>query len=264
MSSTLWSAVRSSSSHGARSVTLEVVLSEEVPELRRQRQLVDALIRGAATHHRPAQVLQGEGEVPGQGPGEQGLKEEAGGGVTVVFEQPRHAGVPVHAGVASIEAETLVALLDARMQRAAVAAEADGEEEFVLGGVPEQEGALRLALQQLLGLEAVQHPPVAGAVVDLQEVRHQNVVRVAARCPVGAGRVPVLQATASCSWRAADVLPGEGRRRRGAGGGGRGMAFMGSLQALEGTGMGSVFLNKVPAVSQLRLGGEGALVLHEL
>lgn len=43
-------------------ITLDVVLSEVVPELRRQRQAVYALVGGAAADHSPAQVLEGEGE----------------------------------------------------------------------------------------------------------------------------------------------------------------------------------------------------------
>lgn len=191
------------SSQGAGPFTLDVVLSEVLPELRGQRQVVHALVRGAAADQSPAQVLQGEGEGPRQRPGKQGLEEEAGGGVAVVPQQTRHAGVMVHARVAHVKAETLAVLLDACVQGAAVAPEADREEELVLRGVSEQEGALRLTLQQLLGLKAVQHAPVTRTVVDLEEIRDQDVVRVitAALCaPAMTRRVPVLQVGASSPW----------------------------------------------------------------
>lgn len=51
-------------SQRAGPVTLNVVLSEVVPELRWKRQGVYALVGGAATDHSPAQVLQGEREGP--------------------------------------------------------------------------------------------------------------------------------------------------------------------------------------------------------
>lgn len=41
-------------SHSAGPITLNVVLSQVVPELRRQRQAVYALVGGAATDHSPA------------------------------------------------------------------------------------------------------------------------------------------------------------------------------------------------------------------
>lgn len=124
-------------SHSAGPVTLNVVLSEVVPELRRQQQAVYALVGGVATDHSPAQVLEGEREGPRQRPGKEGLEEEAGGRVTVVPQQSCHTGIPVHAWVAHIKAETLVVLLDACMQGAAVASEANREEELVLGRVSE-------------------------------------------------------------------------------------------------------------------------------
>lgn len=49
-------------SHSAGPITLDVVLSEVVPELRWQRQTVYALVGGAAADHSPAQVLEGERE----------------------------------------------------------------------------------------------------------------------------------------------------------------------------------------------------------
>lgn len=99
------------------------------------------------------------------------------------------------------------------MKGAAVATEADREEELILGGVSEQKRPLWFALQQLLCLKAVQHTPVTGAVVDLEEIRDQDVVSVAATtlCPtMRTRRVPVLKAGASRSRRAADVVPREG------------------------------------------------------
>lgn len=45
-------------SHSTGPVIFNVVLSEVVPELMWQRQVVNALVGGAATDHSPAQVLQ--------------------------------------------------------------------------------------------------------------------------------------------------------------------------------------------------------------
>lgn len=178
-------------------ISLVVVLPKIVPELIRQWKDLDALVRSAATDHCATQVLQGEWESLGQRAGQEGLKEEACGWVAVVPEQACHAGVPVHARIAAIEAETLAVLLDTRMERAAIAAEADGEEELVLGRVAEEEGALGLAFQELLCLEAVQNAPVTRAIVDLQEVRDQDVICMAATIGCSAmrmGEIPVLNA----------------------------------------------------------------------
>lgn len=242
-----------------------MVLSEVVPELRRQRQAVDAPVGGAATDHSPAQVLEGEREGSRQRAGEERLKEEAASRVAVVSEQSCHAGVPVHARVAHVKAETLVVLLDACVQRAAVAAKADREEELILGRVSQQKRSLWFALQQLLGLEAVQHPPVTGAVADLEEVRDQDVVSVAtaALCaPIWTRRVPVLQTGASRPRRSADVIPGDGGVGRG-GRGGRETGSEGRLHVLHSTWVAGVLSDKVPASGQFRFGGEWTLLLHE-
>lgn len=73
-------------SHSAGPITLDVVLAEEVPELVGQHQVVYALVGDVATDHSPAKVLQGEREGPWKWPGKEGLKEEAGGRVTVVSQ----------------------------------------------------------------------------------------------------------------------------------------------------------------------------------
>lgn len=166
-------------------------------------------------------MLKGEREGARQGTGEERLEEEARGRVTVVSQQSCHAAVLVHARVVHVKAEALVVLLDARVQGAAVATEADREEVLVLGRVAQQKRALRFALQELLRLEPVQNPPVAGAVADLEEVRNQDVVGVVAaslRAPMWTRGVPILQTGSSRSRRAADVIPGQ----RGVWRGGRG------------------------------------------
>lgn len=117
-------------------------------------------------------MLQGKWKVPGQGARQERLKEQAGGWIAVVLQQARDAPVSVHAGVAAVEAEALAALFYAGVQRAAVASKADREQVVVLGRVPEQESALRLPFEKLLGFEAVKDAPVTGAVVDLEEIRH--------------------------------------------------------------------------------------------
>lgn len=252
-------------SESARSVAFDVVLSQVVPELRRQRKAFHALVGGAAADQRPAQVLEGEREGSRQRAGEERLKEEARGRVTVVSQQPRHAAVLVHARVVHVKAESLVVLLDACVQGAAVAAKADREEVLVLGGVSQQKRALRFALKELLRLEAVQDTPVARAVADLEQVRNQDVVSAVAaslRAPVWTRRVPVLQAGASTPRGAADVIPGQGGLWRG-GGGGRDARFERSLRVFHRVGVGGVLFYEVPASCHFRFGGERALVLHE-
>lgn len=252
-------------SEGAGSIAFDVVLPQVVPELRRQRQTFYALVGGAAADQRPAQVLQGEREGSGQRAGQERLEEQARGWVAVVPQKSRHTAVLVHARVVHVEAEALVVLLDAGVQGAAVAAKADREQVLILGGVAQQKGALRFALQQLLRLEAVENPPVAGAVADLEQVWNQDVVSVAAAslcAPVWTGRVPFLQTGASRPWRAADVVPGQRAAGRG-GGGGRDAGFERSLHVF-GAGMGGVFLYKVPTSRQFRFGREGTLVLQEI
>lgn len=122
-------------SEGAGAIAFDVILTQIVPELRRQRQTVDTPVGGAAADQRPAQVLKGEREGSGQRTGQERLKEEACGRVAVVSQKSRHTAVLVHARVVHVEAKTLVVLLDARVQGAAVAAKADREEELILGRV---------------------------------------------------------------------------------------------------------------------------------
>lgn len=69
-------------------------------------------------------MLQGESEVPGQGTRQERLKEQASGWIAVVPQQTGDAHVSVHAGVPAVEAEALSSLLDAGVQRAAVAPKA--------------------------------------------------------------------------------------------------------------------------------------------
>lgn len=74
--------------------------------------------------------------------------------------------------------ELVTALLDAGVQRPAVLAECDREEELLLGGVAQQERALRLALEQMLRLVAVHLAPVEAAVRDLLQIGHQTMHKV--------------------------------------------------------------------------------------
>lgn len=136
---------------------------------------IDAVISGAAADGRPADVLQREGLRAVDGVRQQGFKEHAGVGVLVVLQQSCDGGSVEDTGVVHVEAEVVVPLLDACVQRAAVAAEADGEEVVLLGRVAQEEGALGLALEELLGLIAVHHAPVARQVGDLEQVGDQAV-----------------------------------------------------------------------------------------
>lgn len=209
-------------SESAGSIAFDVVLSQVVPELRRQRKTFHTLVGGAATDQGPAQVLEGEGEGARQGTGQERLEEEACGRVAVVSQQSCHAAILVHARVVHVKAETLVVLLDARVQGATVATEADREEVLILGRVAQQKRALRFALQELLRLKPVQDPPVAGAVADLEEVWNQDVIGVVAAslgAPMWKRRVPILQTGTSRSRRAADVIPGQRGLWGGRGGG---------------------------------------------
>lgn len=167
-------------------------------------------------------MLQGEREGSRQGTGKERLEEEACGRVTVVSQQSCHTAILVHARVVHVKAETLVVLLNARVQGAAVATEADRKEVLILGRVPQQECALRFALQELLRFKPVENPPVAGAVADLEEVWNQDVVGVVAAsvcAPMWTRRVPILQAGISRSRRAANVIPGQRSLWRGGRGG---------------------------------------------
>jgi len=71
--------------------------------------------------------------------------------------------------------ELVAALLDAGVQGSAVFAECDREEELLLGGVAEQEGALGLALEQVLRLIAIHLTPVEAAIRDLLQIGNQAV-----------------------------------------------------------------------------------------
>lgn len=90
-----------------------------------------------------------------------------------------------HTRVVRVETEVVIPLLDARVQGAVVAAEADREEVVLLRRVPQQERALGLPLQERLGLVAVHHAPVAGVARDLKQVGHEavNVVDLRVHLP---------------------------------------------------------------------------------
>lgn len=67
-----------------------------------------------------------------------------------------------------------------------------------------------MSVQQLLGLKAVQDAPITRAVVDLEQVRDQDVLRVVVFLGSGPRRVPVVQRGAPRTrGRTADVVPGQ-------------------------------------------------------
>ncbi len=100
-----------------------------------QRQSVDAVVRGSAADDGAADALQAEGLRAVDGVRQQRLEEHARVGVLVVLQQAGDGGSVEHAGVVHVEAEVMIPLLDACMQRASVPPEADGEEVVFLCGV---------------------------------------------------------------------------------------------------------------------------------
>lgn len=154
---------------------LVVVLLQVLLQRIGKRQCVDAVVRGAAADDGATDVLQAEGLRPVDGVRQQGLEEHAGIGILVVLEEARDGRRVEHAGVVHVEAEVVVPLLDARVQRAAVSPEADGEQVVLLRGVAEQKRAFGFALQQRLGLVPIHDAPVTGQVRDSEQVGHQTV-----------------------------------------------------------------------------------------
>lgn len=139
-----------------------VILLEKVLQGRGQRQRAYTIVSGPAADGGSCQVLQAEGKGPMERRSKQRFEKHAGAGILVVFQQSCDGGRVENTRVVSVEAEVVVPLLDAGVQGAVVTAEANWEEVVLLGGVSQQEGALRPAVQQRLGLVAVHHAPVAG------------------------------------------------------------------------------------------------------
>lgn len=141
----------------------------------RDGQGTDAIVRGAAANDGTTDVLEAERPSAMDGVREKWLEEHARVGVLVMLQQARDRGCMENTWVMHVEAEVVVPLLDAGVQRAPVAPEADGEQVVLLGRVTEKEGPLRLTLQERLSLVAVHDAPVTRQVGDLQQVRHQAV-----------------------------------------------------------------------------------------
>lgn len=112
----------------------------------RQLQLIYVIVRQSTHDIRPAQVLQWEREIPVQRTREHRLEEHAAARVFVVLDQTTDGLRSVHIRVVGVEAELVIPLLDACVQRATVFAEGHAEEEFLLGRVAEEERAFRFAV----------------------------------------------------------------------------------------------------------------------
>lgn len=110
-----------------------VILLEEVLQGRGKRQRAYTIVRGPAADGGSCQVLQAKGKGPMERCCEQRFKEHTGAGVLVVLQQSCDGGRVENTRVVSVEAEVVVPLLDAGVQRAVVTAEANGEEVVLLG-----------------------------------------------------------------------------------------------------------------------------------
>lgn len=118
-------------------------------------QLVYVVIRQSADYGRPAQMLQREREVPVQRPRQHRLEEHAAARIFVVLDETADRVRREDVGIVRIEAELVVPLLDASVEGASVLAERHREEEFFLGGVAEEEGALGFAVEEAFRLVSV-------------------------------------------------------------------------------------------------------------
>ena len=154
---------------------LVVVVFEVLLEGLGQRHEVDPVIRTAVADGCSAQVLERERKVAVQGQGQHGLEEHAAARVFVVLNQSTHGVRGKNTRVMGVKAKLVVPLLDASMKGPAVAPEADREEEFLLGTVPQEKRTLRAVLQETFCFIAVHDAPVERTVGDLQEVWHHAV-----------------------------------------------------------------------------------------
>jgi hypothetical protein len=164
-----------------------VVLLEVTLQRLGQLQEVDVVVGQTVDDHGPAQVLQGKREVPVQGPGEHGLEKHATTRIFVMFDKATNCVRRVDAGIVRIETELVIPLFYPGVQGAAVLAERHAEEELLLGRVPQEERAFRLAVQQPLGLVAVHLTPVEAALGDVQEIRYETVYEVHLSVTAGDG-----------------------------------------------------------------------------
>lgn len=117
-------------------------------------------------------MLQREREVPVQGERQHRLEEHAATRVLIMFYQAAHCPAREHTRIMRIKRELMIPLFDTGVQRSAVFAERNTEQELFLGGVAQKESPLRFTVQQLLGLVPVHLAPVEGAVGDAEQVRH--------------------------------------------------------------------------------------------
>lgn len=125
----------------------KVVLAKVRLEDNGQRKVVDRLVGDTVTDGRPGEMLQTEDKGPMKGLRQHGLKEHTMGWVLVVLNESGDGGRGVDARVVRVKAEAVLPLLNAGVQRAVKATEADAKEVVLLGRVAQEEGALGLALE---------------------------------------------------------------------------------------------------------------------
>lgn len=75
-------------------------------------------------------------------------------------------------GIMGIKAEVVIPLLYPGVEGATVAPEAHGKQIVLLGRVSQEKCSLWLSLQQRLRCVFIHDSPVAGVVIDLEEVWH--------------------------------------------------------------------------------------------
>lgn len=152
-----------------------MIILEELLERFGNREAADPVVERETADDGATELLEGEGKVANEGQGQHRLEEHAARRVLVVLDKAADAGRREDARVVRIETEAVLPLFDSRVQRSTVATEADGEEELLLGAVPQEEASLRSIIEQTLSLVAIHHAPVVAAVGDLFEVRYDVV-----------------------------------------------------------------------------------------
>lgn len=154
---------------------LVVIVLQKLMQGLRNRQVRNPVVGDDATDDGTAEVLEGKRKGAHERQGQHRLEEHAAGRVLVMLDKATHARRREDVRVVSIEAEPVVVVLDASVQRAAVPPEADREEELLLRAVAQQERPLGTPVEEVLGLVPVHDAPVVGAVDDLLQVGHQVV-----------------------------------------------------------------------------------------
>ena len=104
----------------------------------------------SVANNSPGQRLEGEGVPSIDRVTQERFKEHTRGRVLVVSQQLWNVPVHVDTGVVTVETELVILLvvLNPGMETSTISAEADTEQIFILGGVTEQEAALRLVFQK--------------------------------------------------------------------------------------------------------------------